>query len=98
MPGTPMDYPQRWPGDSEHDLWSEVRGGRLAPDASAASPAGAPTHESDEDDHWLGRIALVYIAHPTIPNLFHFCFDYAEPWDWSRETEHVPTGCWVRRD
>ena len=83
--------------------WREVRGGLPAQDAhlvglpekgGQASAVGLPFH-LDESDHWLGRIALYYEAHPTIPNLYHCCFDYIEPWDWSRETEHATTGRWI---
>lgn len=97
QPKTPED-------SSDPGPWREVRGGLPAQDAhltgfpdgaAFTSPVG-PQFHLDESDHWLGRIALYYEAHPTIPNLYQCCFDYIEPWDWSRQTEHVETGRWVR--
>lgn len=90
------------PADPSAGEWREVRGGQ--PMQRNSSAAGAPSNEvspplhMNESDHWLGRIALYYVAHPTIPNLYHCCFDYIEPWDWSRETEHLTTGLWIRRN
>ena len=95
---------QNAPDDpTEGGSWSEVRGGLPAQDAylagmPGAEPAVGPAFHMDESDHWLGRIALYYVAHPTIPNLYECCFDYVEPWEWSRETEHISTGRWVHRE
>jgi hypothetical protein len=95
----PRRLPEDYSSDQHSDVWREVRGGLPAQDVHLpdASPGGqvGPDFHLDGSDHWLGRIAIYYIAHPTIPNLYHCCFDYVEPWDWSRETEHVPTGRWV---
>ena len=85
-------------GDSSEEIWSEARGGHRAPSASIADQHGTSAPQLIEDDHWLGRIALVYLPHPTIANLYQCCFDYVEPWQWSRETEQVPTGRWIIRN
>ena len=80
-------------------VWREVRGGspRTPQPESAVGGSLAPPLHVDQSDHWLGRIAIYYLAHPTIPNLYQCCFDYAEPWDWSRQTEHITTGRWIFR-
>lgn len=82
---------------AENGPWREVRGGLPAQDLPppGESRKSLPFH-MPESDHWLGRIAIYYAAHPTIPNLYECCFDYIEPWDWSRQTEHVLTGRWIR--
>jgi hypothetical protein len=91
----------------EGSVWHEVRGGlpnRLLPPGDTTQPdemdvsgAVAPPLHLEQSDHWLGRIALYYVAHPTIPNLYQCCFDYVEPWDWSRQTERIATGRWIYR-
>lgn len=52
--------------------------------------------ESDQSryDDRLPTIALIHIAHPSIPNLYQCCFEYVEPWQWSPETELVESGRW----
>ena len=91
--------PDETPRSVEGDVWREVRGGateNYERGAVGGSPATSPLR-MDQSDHWLGRIALYYVAHPTIPDLYQCCFDYVEPWDWSRETERVATGRWIHR-
>jgi len=87
-PGSPVQ-----PGSIAQRGSRDSRNTTGAHDSAAAIP---PLH-LDQSDHWLGRIALYYVAHPTIPNLYQCCFDYVEPWDWSRQTERIATGRWIYR-
>lgn len=93
------EIPQ-WPNDPAGEVssgpWREVRGGLPAQDLHLDPQHTPPPLRLEQSDHWLGRIAIYYHAHPTIPGLYQCCFDYIEPWDWSRQTEHVATGRWIR--
>ncbi len=61
-----------------------------------ADPMGERPPEpevADDDDH-LPTISLLRVPHPTIANLYQYCFEYLEPWSWSVEAERVETGKW----
>ena len=46
------------------------------------------------EDVLLPTISLIHVPHPTIPNLYHRCFEYVERGQWDWETELVETGRW----
>ena len=52
---------------------------------------------SDEflENELLPTIALVYVPHESVPNLYQRCYEYVEPWQWSSEAERIETGDWV---
>ncbi|MBI2815530.1 MAG: hypothetical protein HYX72_01180 [Acidobacteria bacterium] len=51
-------------------------------------------HSASYDEEMLPTIALIHVPHAKIPNLFQCCYEYVDPWDWSRQTELVETGRW----
>ncbi len=46
------------------------------------------------DEELLPTISLVNVPHAKIPNLYQYCYEYVEPWQWSSEAELVETGRW----
>ena len=59
-------------------------------------PEQSDVQANDEaSDFLLPTLSLVRVAHPTIPGVFHCCFEYFEPWQWSSSVEHVETGHWI---
>ncbi len=67
----------------------------MIPEANP-DPEQSDLQPNDEaSDILLPTISLVRVAHPTIPGLFHCCFEYFEPWQWSSSVEHVETDRWI---
>lgn len=54
----------------------------------------ANTKAEDLEEELLPTISLVHVPHAKIPNLYHCCYEYVEPWQWSSEAELVETGRW----
>ncbi len=50
--------------------------------------------DNGDNEELLPTISLIHVPHAKIPNLFQCCYEYVDPWEWSRETELVETGRW----
>jgi len=63
-------------------------------------PAGDQGLGSDQapadplQDELLPTICLLQVPHETIPNLYQYCYEYVERWQWSPKAELVETGRW----
>jgi len=61
-------------------------------DHFAADPRIRQSREQDQE--LLPTISLIPVPHPKIPNLYQYCYEYVEPWQWSSGAELVETGRW----
>ena len=57
-------------------------------------PNSGDSLDRTQNEDLLPTISLICIPHATIPNLYQYCYEYVEPWQWSPGTELVETGCW----
>ncbi len=73
----------------EIDPWDK-RGGPV----NGQSEPSRDCHKDHLEDELLPTITLIQVPHPQIPDLFQYCFEYVERWQWSAETELVETGRW----